>query len=193
MRFLDKLIAEKVYGDIIVSVNKNVAGIFVDYQPENSNSESCEYIYLGDFVEDHKLKEYSSSDKYIFELIKLINKKELFVSMKQIDNKWEVSISNNHGMNVITIERETIPEAMTIATIKAYDLSFDLLVNRLENEDCSFLSDILSDIWVEDERKESINDLDKNGLVREISHFVSEGVRDGSWSEKSWIKDVLDS
>ena len=67
---------------------------------------------------------------------------------------------------------------------------YDLEIALLEKETCT-LSDLLNDIWIEDERREDINDLDRMDMTRGIMEWVEAGVENNSWTIEGWHDMVL--
>lgn len=57
----------------------------------------------------------------------------------------------------------------------------------------SFLASLLSDIWIEDPKKDYISDLDHDDLVREILDYVDNSVSSGNFSYQDWYQDILSS
>jgi len=63
--------------------------------------------------------------------------------------------------------------------------------DQLQKLSADRLRNILSDIWINDERREDINDLDTYDLIVNITEWVDNGIKQGLWTEDSWIMDVL--
>lgn len=68
--------------------------------------------------------------------------------------------------------------------------SDDLEIALLE-EETGTLSSLLKDIWIEDERRSDIHDLNRAEMADAIMEWVEAGVQAGSWTIESWHKDVL--
>jgi len=68
-----------------------------------------------------------------------------------------------------------------------------MLREFLESFETSGLSDLLNDIWIEDERRESLNDLERSDIIDGIAEWVEDGIQHKSWTLQEWIDDVKEA
>ena len=63
---------------------------------------------------------------------------------------------------------------------------------EISKKEANKLALLLRDIWIEDERKEILNDLDKDEIIVHISDWVSLLVKEGDYTYQSWYSAIFE-
>lgn len=138
LRNLDKLIAEKVFNEEVLFLNQK-GGFNVDYMVKNKNSKANEAIYAMDMVHDYRLKSFSQNNKYVFELIEIVNKKNLYIEISQLDEgkSWSVSSWKNNYEKDKSFKGNDLMSTLCLLTLSIYNYEDEQLMNQFGVQNAS--------------------------------------------------------